>query len=110
MTSIKSKIVTNHGEFYRASNGDETRYYTISKKAAAIEFDAKGDPVVVMGFAVYDSTVSTIFAVGLYATFSEAEAHETIPAPVAPASVFPAAEPAASPAKPFTKRTRKRRG
>lgn len=92
MPDTKSTIVTNHGEFYKAVNGEEIRYYAKSKKAAAIDFDQKGDPVIVMGFAVYDSTVSTIFAVALYATAADAEAHKAIPAPLAPASVFNASE------------------
>lgn len=92
MTANKSMLVTNHGEFYRAQSGDETRYFAVSKKAAAQAFDHLSDPPIVMGFAVYDSTVSTIYAVALYATLAEAEAHEASPAPMAPASVFPAAE------------------
>lgn len=86
----KSMIVTSHGEFYRATNSAETRYYALSKKDLAREFDAASDLVIVGGFAVYDSTISTIFAVGLYATLAEAEAHEATPAPQAPTGVFPA--------------------
>lgn len=106
MPDSKSTVVTNHGEFFRAIAGDETRYFAKTKKAEAVEFDANHDPVTVLGFAVYDATVSTSYAVGLYATIPEAEAHTPVAAPEAPATVFndapeptPEPEPKPSPSK-----------
>ncbi len=75
-----SLIVTEHGEFYRAIKDDESRYFAPSKREQAFGFDAGGNPVLITGFAVYDTTVSTSYAVALYATFAEAKAHQPVPA------------------------------
>jgi hypothetical protein len=88
MPDPSSKIVTNHGEFYRATRKGETRYYTAGTRAEAFEFSEIDDPVIVMGFAVYDTTISSIYAVALYATVAEAEAHTPTPAPAKPIGVF----------------------
>jgi hypothetical protein len=97
MPEESSKIVTNHGEFYRSTKGDETRFYAVRNRETAIQFADGGDATIVMGFAVYDTTISSTYAVALYATLAEAEAHQPTPAPTAPEGVFNAEKPAAQP-------------
>lgn len=85
-------MVTDHAEFYRVNPGEgETVYYPANgptSRDAARKADAGGDPPIVGGFAVYDTAVSTEYAVALHATKAEAEAH-TPAAPIeAPADVF----------------------
>jgi len=88
---MQPKIVTDHSEFYRVLKGDEIRYYpanATNAKADACAFDENGDFDIVRGFAVYDTTVSTSFAVALYATKAEAEAYEPAPVPAKPTGIF----------------------
>jgi hypothetical protein len=82
-----SLLVTPFSQFYRAVNGEETRYFptaTDASKPAARAFDAKNDLTIIGGFAVYDTTIGTGYAVALYATAEEAAKHKPSDAPKAP--------------------------
>lgn len=88
-------LVTEHSEFLRASKGSEHRYYpptAQNARAEAMAFDDHGDFAPVMGFGVYDTTVSTSYAVALYATKAEADSHKPT-LPEKPTGLFPAPQP-----------------
>lgn len=88
MDSKPSLLVTTHTEFLRAKKDGKIRFYPANAqnaRADAIAYDDNSDFTPVFGFGVYDSTVSTSYAVALYATLAEAEAHKPTPPP-APAS------------------------
>jgi hypothetical protein len=95
----QSVLVTDFGQFLRArSADDETRYYPATSKAAAQEFDFTNDPVRVDGFAVYDTTISTAYAVALHGTVDEARQYVPASAPTPPQTIFdsPTTDPAPS--------------
>jgi hypothetical protein len=84
-------MVTEFAQFYRAINAQaETRYYphTANSRTVARQFDAQEDPPVVSGYGAYDTSVSTEYAVALYATKEEAEAHEVVSPPKVAESIF----------------------
>ena len=71
-------ISTGHTEFYKATRGDEVRYYptaSAGSREQAITFDATDDPTRVMGFAVYDISISTVYAAMLFSSEAEATAY-----------------------------------
>lgn len=75
-------MITDFAQFYRAVNSEgSARFYpnTSNLRNAALDWDAAGDPPVVSGFAVYDTSISTEYAVAIYATKLEAEQHEATP-------------------------------
>jgi hypothetical protein len=82
-----SLLVTDFAQFYRAVNGEETRFYPTSSdtaKAHAVAFDAKSDATIVGGFAVYDTTITVAYGIALYASAEEADKHKASDAPKAP--------------------------
>lgn len=92
-------MITEAEAFHRAKSGDEFRYYPDTgpeNRAMAREFDEKGDTAIVKGFGVYDTAVSTDYAVGLYATREEAEQHAGIEEKKAPETTFEDDAPKAS--------------
>ena len=95
-TNKSTILVTGFESFYRATGKDgDTRYFavgSIGTKLAASEFDKNDDTVTVKGFAVYDTTVSTEYAVALYATQKEADDHKAQAAPKTPTSAIDEAE------------------
>lgn len=91
MTSKTTIIVTDHAEFLRAVRGDEIRYFPsngVNARVEAAAYDEDRDYDNVRGFGVYDTTISTSYAVALYATKAEAEAHEPAPVPAKPLGIF----------------------
>jgi len=85
-------MVTDFAQFYRATDAEEeTRYYpmTANLRVVAREFDAGGDPPVVSGFAAYDTAISTEYAVDLYPTKAQAQAHEVSKPAKAPTTILP---------------------
>lgn len=91
-TKKSTILVTGLESFYRATSKDgETRYFAIGSigtKLAASEFDKNDDTVTVKGFAVYDTTVSTEYAVALYPTQKEADDHKAKAAPKTPTTAI----------------------
>lgn len=72
-------MITPFTDFYRATKDGETRYYPgtgSSNRSAAMEFDAKGAPPRVNGYGVYDTNISTEYAVAIYASQDEAKSHK----------------------------------
>ena len=100
-TNKSTILVTGFEHFYRATNKDgQTRYFAAGAagtKLAASTFDKDDDTVSVKGFAVYDTTVSTEYAVALYATQKEADDHKAQSAPKTPTSAIDDAEADALP-------------
>ena len=87
-------MVTQFSKFHRAKSGEEVRYYpadSASNRNAALEFDPQ--MVTVAGYAVYDTAITTEYAVGLYGNKTEAEAHAPVAVQQAPISVFEGDEP-----------------
>ena len=76
-----SQLVTGFAEFYRAvSKEGETRFYPVSdakQRETAREFDKAGDPPKIKGYGVYDTEVSSHYAVAVYGSEDEARAHGT---------------------------------
>lgn len=75
---MKNHITTGFSHFYKAERDNETRYFPANgsaNRSEAMAFDGKHDPVRVGGFAVYDTSVSTEYAVALFVEFSEAAAY-----------------------------------
>lgn len=100
-------LLTDHSPFYRAVNDGETRFYPQTKtngknRALAQEFDTAGDPPIVMGYAVYDTSISTVYAVALYATSDEAAAHTPATPDTPPTDVFAANNPSTDADAPTT--------
>ena len=85
-----STMVTAFASFYRAVNGGETRYYpnTPTSRLLAIDYMGGSLPPVVGGFGVYDTTISSDYAVALYTDVNDANAHAGAPAPNLPTSIF----------------------
>lgn len=86
-------VVTNHSEFYavQPSRSGPKIYYPASgatSRDVARQADVTGDPPQVGGFAVYDTTISTVYAVGLYPTKEEAQKHQPSEAAEKPEAVF----------------------
>lgn len=77
-SEAQSILVSAHSTFLKAVNGEETRYfpYTPTHRIKAYAFDKNADPDTVQGFAVYDTAISSSYAVALYATIAEAQAHK----------------------------------
>jgi hypothetical protein len=90
MTDNKSTMVTDFAEFYRCIGTDGTRYYAASpaKRTDAIDYNGGQIPPTVRGYAVYDTTQTMSYAVAIYPTKAEAEAHEGVAAPTAPKTIF----------------------
>lgn len=88
-----SLMVTDLAKFYRAFDGDETRFYPESAKKQALDF-ANDFPPVIQGFGVYDTTVATDYAVAVYPSKEEAEMHTAAEAPTAPETAFSAVDDA----------------
>jgi hypothetical protein len=108
-------MLTDHAQFYRATLADDTYAFfsaddTLSRDKARAA-DTAGDPPIVAGFAVYDTNISTTYAVALYPEKRQAQAHEaSTPAP-APEALFEepaedATPPAEDTAKPSTTKRR----
>jgi hypothetical protein len=78
-------MVTEFSDFYRSMGPEGMRYYaaTGSNRTAAIEYH-NGMPDNVKGFAVYDTTISSDYAVALYADKESAELHTPSEPPHAP--------------------------
>lgn len=83
---------TEHAQFYRATFADGTEAFfpqaDSNSRAAARDADEKSDPPIVAGFAVYDTTISTVYAVALYPTKTQAQSHIAATPPLAPEAVF----------------------
>lgn len=105
----ESKITTPHREFLRATKNGETRFYALTRKDEAVAFDEKRDPVAVSGFAVYDTSISTSYAVGLYATIEAADAHQVIKPDTTEPEVFNKLPETPPPAVPPATTKRRRR-
>lgn len=69
MDTIK---VTDFAEFWKATVAGETRYY--ATREPAMDCDPQASKV--KGFAVYDTTVATSYAVELYPTKTQAQDHQ----------------------------------
>ena len=83
-----SLITTEHSTFYKVQCDGKERFYPRNlKNAATAEFD-DGLSVKVMGFAVFDTTVSTEYAVALYGSKTEAEEHTAVPPAPTPETIF----------------------
>lgn len=78
--------ITPVAEFFAAKSGDDERFYPVNQenREAAMEFDDSGDPPKKRGHAVYDINVSSAYAVALYGSLEEAEAHEGTETPEVP--------------------------
>lgn len=84
-------MVTEFSTFYKAVNGNEVRYYPgngLDNREFAQAFDKVGDPPKVQGFAVYDTAVSTVYAVALYTDKASAEKHKVSAPESAPESAI----------------------
>jgi hypothetical protein len=83
-------MVTDFAQFYRVTTLEGERFYpnTATNRTAAREHDTAGDPPIVSGYAAYDTAISTEYAVALYSTKTEAEAHEVSKPATAAASIF----------------------
>jgi hypothetical protein len=79
MDTIK---ITEFANFFKATANGETRYYATRKEA--MNFDPGA--VFVRGYGVYDTTVAGSYAVEVYPTKKQAEAHEPASAMKAPTS------------------------
>lgn len=85
----KPTLVTDHAQFYRAKSLlGEYRFFPFNEngKEAARKFG--GDYTAVAGYGVYDTTVSTAYAVMLCATRKEAEDYTPVEAPKPPEAMF----------------------
>lgn len=106
-------MVTDCAQFHRAVADGETRYYPANgpeNRIAAREFDERTDPVVVGGFAVYDTAVSTAYAVALYSTREDAEKHQPVEVEQAPETAVAEEDPApVEEEKPSTSKPKKRK-
>lgn len=91
-------MITKFAQFYRANADEETRYYpvTTQDRIKAREFDERTDPVIIGGFAVYDTGVSTDYAVALYSTQEEAEKHKPAAVEEAPDVIVAEEAPSSS--------------
>lgn len=98
----KAKMITGLAMFYRCNGADGYRYYPAPQsRTAAIDYNGRSIPPTVNGFGVYDTTVSTEYAVAIYPSAEEAEQHSAEPAPEAPKSIFHGEdEPAPEPSPP----------
>jgi len=87
-TSRETILVTDIGYFYRVTNKEgENRYYpsgTGEQRAEAAKFDKNNDTVLLQGFAVYDTAISTVYAIALCGDKEEAEKHGATKAPKTP--------------------------
>lgn len=79
MDTIK---VTELAEFWKGTTNGETRYY--ATREAGMGFDPAATKV--KGHAVYDTTVAASYAVELYPTKAQAEAHKPAVPQKAPTS------------------------
>lgn len=86
--------VTEHSRFLVCRAPGETRYYadTPTNKVAARDLDERGDPVAIQGFGVYDTSISTTYAVAVYGSKAEALTHMASDAPEPAESVFDESE------------------
>ncbi len=104
--------VTPHGEFYRAIDKDEVERFFAAPDANTRELaraaDANGDPVTVKGFAVYDTTVATEYAIALYPTNEQAKAHKPAEPAELPTGIFEDTSAAKKASKPKAKGKRTR--
>lgn len=83
-----SIVVSAHGEFLHAVSDGVSRYYPPSQKSEAIAAASEKVVVRTTGFAVFDTTVSTIYAVALYPSAAEAEAHKPASPAPAPKNIY----------------------
>jgi len=87
-----SIMTTTFTKFYKATGLDsEIRYYaaTPEMRVLAREYDKAGDPPQVAGYGVYDTTVSTEYAVAIYDTAENAGAHPpAVPEPTPRNDIF----------------------
>ena len=78
--------VTEHSRFLICNAPGGQRFYadTPANRPVARDLDDKGDPIATTGFGVYDTNISTVYAVALYETKERAQAHQPskTPAPV----------------------------
>lgn len=90
MTNKPTVIITEHSEFFRAVKAEKIAYYPVTAegRAAAVANDDDGDPDRVRGFAVYDTTISTSYAVELHATKADAERYQPAPPPAKRSTIF----------------------
>lgn len=77
---------TDLAEFYHCNDGVETRYYPATMRNEAMAFDPKAHKL--KGHGAYDTAVSTIYAVELYPTKKQAEAHPPVVSEKAPVSAL----------------------
>ena len=82
MDTIK---VTDFAEFWKGTVNGETRYY--ATRDAGMGFDPAATKV--KGFAVYDTTVAGSYAIELYSTKEQAQAHKPAVPQEAPTSALP---------------------
>lgn len=82
--------VTDHARFLKCERDGETIYFpdTATFRDRAQVHDEHGDPVAQMGFAVYDTNISTVYAVALYGSKGEALAHMASDTPEPATDVF----------------------
>lgn len=73
---------TDFVEFWKAGKGEDARYY--ADRQAAMAYDPTAGRV--SGFGVYDTNVSSAYAVAIYSTKQEAMAHAPSPVQKAPAT------------------------
>lgn len=85
-------IVTEHAQFYRVTLRDGTNGYFPAdgptSRDLARAADVAGDPPIVAGFGVYDTAVSTTYAVETYPTREQADEHKSSQTETKPETVF----------------------
>jgi hypothetical protein len=88
---MPDNLVTDIAEFHRATSNGETRYYpanSVEMRTVARDYDAASDPVIIKGFGVYDTGVSSLYAVEVYPTEKQAKAHKPTKPMKAPTSAL----------------------
>lgn len=69
-------VVTDFAQFYKTTGTEgDVRYYPTGgagQRQTARNFDAVGDPPIIGGFGLYDTSQSSAYAVGVYASRDEA--------------------------------------
>lgn len=88
------KIVTPFAKFYKTDGAEGVRYFAETKREEAHKY-ATGTalPPLIQGFGVFDTTVSTEYAVAVYGNEADADAHNAVEAP-APAKAMSEEAPA----------------
>lgn len=87
-------IVTPFAKFYKTLGAEGVRYFAETKREKANEYATGASlPPLIQGFGVFDTTVSTEYAVAVYGSEAEAKAHDAVEAP-APATAMSEEAPA----------------